>query len=175
MSSTNKTPNLGLCQWVETDPFLREDMNEVLRKIDEAIGNTPRKKLFDVTISQSPILSLEFDFTEIDVEQYGELNIFFSFAEDRKYMRMNGVTDNNGYSYSQPGGGSSTDRISISTGTSRLSITPQKFIHQLDGSLQSERMYRTKFPRLDTLQIICYDTENGFTIGDRISVWGVRR
>lgn len=175
MASTNKTPNLGLCQWEATDPFLREDMNEVLQKIDQAIGNMPRKKLFDVTISHTPISFMEFDFTEIDVEQFGELNIFFSFAEDRKYMRMNNVTGSNAYSYSSSGGGSSTDRISISTGTSRLSITPQKFIHQIDGSSQTELMHRSMFPSLDSLQIICYDTEKGFAAGDRISIWGVRR
>ncbi|MEG0778947.1 MAG: hypothetical protein RSG55_08870, partial [Oscillospiraceae bacterium] len=44
MASTNKTANLGLNQWVESDPFLREDANADNSRIDAAIGGLERRK-----------------------------------------------------------------------------------------------------------------------------------
>ena len=49
MSSSNKTTNLGLNQWVLTDPFLMEDMNADNQKIDAAVGSMPYKRLLSIT------------------------------------------------------------------------------------------------------------------------------
>ena len=38
MASTNKTENIGLNQWVASDPVLREDFNADNAKIDAALG-----------------------------------------------------------------------------------------------------------------------------------------
>ncbi|MEG2382139.1 MAG: hypothetical protein RSB39_01025, partial [Oscillospiraceae bacterium] len=69
MASTNKTANLGLNQWVESDPFLREDANADNSKIDAAVQGVrgqisamPYVKLFDITTT-SDVTQIDLDFS----------------------------------------------------------------------------------------------------------------
>ncbi|MEG1404828.1 MAG: hypothetical protein RSC52_04905, partial [Oscillospiraceae bacterium] len=69
MASTNKTANLGLNQWVESDPFLREDANADNSRIDAAIGGLNGKaefiKLKDITSTASGISQIDIDVSDI--------------------------------------------------------------------------------------------------------------
>ena len=47
--SSSQTANLGLNQWVVTDPVLRVDFNADNKKIDDAFGNLDYRKLADIT------------------------------------------------------------------------------------------------------------------------------
>ncbi len=73
MASTNSTPQLGLNQWVGTDPVLREDFNADNLKIDMALSNLPSEKLFSITVEEA-IGEIELDFSEIDMTKYACLD-----------------------------------------------------------------------------------------------------
>lgn len=96
MASTGKTPNLGLCQWQLSDPFLMEDMNEDNRKVDAAVAAIPYVKLLDVT-TVADAAQVELDLSELDLSGYSKLEIVASFispgATERNsnvYMKING-------------------------------------------------------------------------------------
>lgn len=76
---STQTEHIGLHQWENTDPFLREDFNEDNRKIDEAVGEVaavlPLEPLFDVTVQEAvSVVSLEM--TGIDRSKYHELLLY---------------------------------------------------------------------------------------------------
>jgi len=75
MASTNKTPLLGLNQWVLSDPFLMEDMNEDNRRIDEAAGANPYHKLIDITATANA-QQIDLDVSQIDFSKYAMIQIF---------------------------------------------------------------------------------------------------
>ena len=75
MASTNKTANIGLNQWVLTDPFLMEDMNADNRKIDAAVGSISFVKLMDVTTSANAV-QVDIDLSGIDFTKYARIEIF---------------------------------------------------------------------------------------------------
>ena len=79
MASTNKTTNLGLNQWVLSDPFLMEDMNADNQKIDEAVCANPYEKLISV-ITTANALQVDFDLSDIDLTKYAALKIEACFA-----------------------------------------------------------------------------------------------
>ena len=70
MASTNKTPNLGLNQWLLTDPFQVEDFNADNAKLDAVIGALVRSRakiaygsyVGTGTSGESNPTSLTFDF-----------------------------------------------------------------------------------------------------------------
>ena len=169
MSSTNKTPNLGLCQWVETDPFLREDMNGDFAKIDEAFDHVISKRLFSVTVS-SATASLLLDFSDIDMDQYAELMLYFRFSNNSKYMRVNGVSTNNYIT-----AGSTPDKISLVFPSYQLNFGPEYLYCNSVISTSGYSLKRTIFPSLESLEIFGSSESNGLRQGDRITVWGVRR
>ena len=74
MSSTNKTPNLGLNQWVLTDPFLMEDMNSDNLKIDAAVSANPYVKLMAVTTATTA-RQVDLDVSGIDFKKYAIIKI----------------------------------------------------------------------------------------------------
>lgn len=174
MASTNKTPHLGLCQWEATDPFLREDMNGDFARIDRAFGNLPRQKLFDVTVSQA-VPSIQFDFTEVNTEQLGALEIFSDLATDGKYMRINGYA---GSSYHHVYAGSAPgtyDRLIVGPGFSRLSLSSSRIVHHYDYGTWSECLKKSPSTKLNKLNVFATDEGSYFAEGDRITIWGVRR
>lgn len=175
MASTNKTPHLGLCQWAATDPFLREDMNGDFAKIDEAIGGMSRVKLFDITVTETVSL-VQLDFSELDMEQFAELQLFFNLAKSSgKFMRINGYSDNN-YTTSTPlAGGSAVNKLSICNGSTSIFITGTHFFHRLNCGFRMESVDRRYIPDLSTLELYASSSEDRFIADDRITVWGVRR
>lgn len=87
MASTNRTPRLGLNQWVLDDPFLMEDMNADNAKIDTAVL---KEKLFDITL-KSPVANLECDFSGIDISEFLMLEVWLSSGDSSCFMRVNGI------------------------------------------------------------------------------------
>ena len=79
MASTNKTGKLSLNQWVLTDPFLMEDMNEDNRKIDAAVSANPYVKLMDITTA-SPAQQVDLNVSGIDLTKYVMLQLFATLA-----------------------------------------------------------------------------------------------
>ncbi|MFB0920441.1 MAG: hypothetical protein QMB62_06115 [Oscillospiraceae bacterium] len=77
MSSTNKTPNLELNQWVLTDPFLMEDMNSDNGKIDAAVNSRALVKLAHIETTAS-CLVISLDVRGIDWSEYREVYIEYS-------------------------------------------------------------------------------------------------
>ena len=74
MTSTNKTTNLGLNQWVLSDPFLMEDMNEDDQKIDPTVGANPYVKLISVKTTANAA-QVDFDLSGNDLTKYATLKI----------------------------------------------------------------------------------------------------
>ena len=79
MSSTNKTANLKLNQWVLTDPFLMEDMNADNQKIDAAVNANPYVKLMDITTA-SNAQQVDLNVSGIDLSKYAMLQLFATLA-----------------------------------------------------------------------------------------------
>lgn len=75
MASTNKTANLGLNQWVLSDPLLMEDMNEDNRRIDAAASGNQYVKLLDVTTSANA-QQVDLDVSKIDFTKYVMVQVF---------------------------------------------------------------------------------------------------
>ena len=82
MASTNKTPNLGLNQWVLDDPLLMEDVNTDNQKIDTAVaglqgqlGAMPYVKLFDITTT-ADAEQVDLDLSGLDLSQFAKLEIY---------------------------------------------------------------------------------------------------
>lgn len=95
MSSTNKTANLKLNQWVLTDPFNMADFNADNVKIDNAMGAMTVKKLMDVTLTAAAA-TVEFDLTGIDVSKYATFRVYQRAGVNNLYLRVNNYT---GYLY----------------------------------------------------------------------------
>lgn len=168
MASTNKTPHLGLCQWIETDHFLMEDMNDTLGKIDTAIGGMSRVKLFDVTVTEA-VPAVELDFTDIDLVPFAELELFCDFQNPLANMRLNG---NSGKVYTSSDSSVPSTCSTLYSGKNHLIFTSANFIHRQDNSNTIHRMSRTNFPTLNSIQIFRSDN---LAAGARVSVWGVKR
>lgn len=169
MASTNKTPHLGLCQWEATDPFLREDMNGDFARIDEAIGGMSRVKLFDITVTEAVSL-VKLDFTEVNLEQFAGLEIHIDSASPSLCIRVNGITDGQ---YINVSAGSRMIFMSARPGTVIIDISKYAISKHSgnDGSaFMIERQYVPQLSRLDI-----YPYSSSFSVGDRITVWGVKR
>lgn len=92
MSSTNKTSNLGLNQWVLTDPLLMEDMNADNRKIDTAVGANPYVKLLDTTLS-SNAQQVDIALSTLDLTKYSSIKVIgqvkVTGAANSIYVKIN--------------------------------------------------------------------------------------
>lgn len=76
MASTNKTGLLGLNQWTETDPVLREDFNYDNQKIDTAFARYALKRLKDGALTAAKT-SISINFMEYDLREYRTLEVYF--------------------------------------------------------------------------------------------------
>jgi len=169
MASTNKTANLGLSQWEQTDPFSREDLNSDMRKIDESVS---RFKLFDITVTvETMTATIQLDLDGLDLSEFALLEIFFNSAMLEKRMRINGVTSeiyrhisNNTYIKSY---------IPITGNVSRMSLSDRRLINRVDGEKSFDELYESEFFPLKSLQLFAGSAN--FQPGERVTVWGVRR
>ena len=108
MSSTGKTPKLGLNQWVLSDPFNMEDFNQdntkmetAVSQVQEQVDAAPWQKLIDVTVQQ-PISILELNLSGIALSKYMALRLFrvadrSTYGADQWWLRVNKCT--NTYQY----------------------------------------------------------------------------
>jgi len=170
MASTNKTANLGLSQWEASDAFTREDLNADFRKIDGAAAYLP-VKLADLTI-EAQTQSITIDLSDKNTDQFEEVIIYANF-EEMKSLRVNGV-ETKSYGAASASSYSEQPCMPLYPGRSRMSVTRACFVYHTDGSHVIYTMQRTNFPSLNTLVIYANEAKF-FSVGDRISVWGVRR
>ena len=77
MSSTNKTPKLGLNHWVLSDPFLIEEMNSDNNKIEEAVNSRALVKLSHIETTAS-CLVISLNVSGIDWSAYREVAVEYS-------------------------------------------------------------------------------------------------
>ena len=174
MSSTGKTKNLGLCQWALSDPFLMEDFNEVLRKIDAAVDDVISRRLFTVKIT-GPTPSIVLDCSELDISQYAELEIRTSTVDNsNKSLRVNGVSAEK-YNFFYTGGSYKTDKATLPAGCCKLSVQPSRFRLELYYGDNTYYMDKSDFPQIRSIEIFGSSTTNNFTVGDVITVWGVKK
>jgi len=172
MASTNKTTNLGLSQWEGTDAFTREDLNADLGKIDTALAYLP-VKLLDVTLTEATQL-VQLDLSDIDIDQYQELILYYNYNQEYICMRANGVS-NNVYLFTNSDGSNYENYMILQPGLSRMSITKGKYVNCNETQVRINTLSRTHFPRLNTLEIYGIDGGPLLEAGDRFSIWGVNR
>lgn len=171
MASTGKTKNLGLCQWEATDPFLREDFNEVMRKIDAAFD---RDRLFAVTVT-GPTPSILMEFSGVDINDYAELEVRFSLSDSyARYMRVNGVSDTK-YIYYYTGGSQNKNSVDVYSGRYRLIAQDRHLSFKSVNGGNYFSMDRSVFPSINSLTFFGSSTTSNFAVGDVITVWGLRK
>ena len=112
MTSTNKTANIGLNQWVLRDPFLMEDMNADNQKIDAAFGESPYVKLLSVTTAANAA-QIDLSLSGMDLTKYSAIKIEACYgctptnSVGYIYVRINNIStlsyyqsgDSNVYTY----------------------------------------------------------------------------
>lgn len=100
MASTNKTPHLGLNQWILDDPFLMEDCNADNQKLDTAVkvlqGKTEFVKLKTVTTQDTPngILQVDVGVSDIDFNAW-QFVIMDTDTPESCTVRVNGLNTGN--------------------------------------------------------------------------------
>lgn len=177
MSSTYKTPNLKLSQWVLSDPFNMADFNEDNAKVDSAVGGIPLVKLFDVTL-QKEAATVELDLSDIDLTQYATLRLYQrseypninlrvnKISDSYKYVNSSGNwQDSSGYSYSYMG------YIDIELHSSSLYMHSRYKLYKLPVSMPPES--------IKTLDLIRDPSNSGrgsfYPVGTRFIIMGVKR
>lgn len=98
MASTGKTPNLGLCQWQLSDPFLMEDMNEDNRKVDAAVTALGSKAEFlplkTVTAMTNNTAQVDVQVSDIDFTKWQCVLLDVTIPQSCE-MRINSTTQGN--------------------------------------------------------------------------------
>lgn len=175
MSSTSKTPNLGLNQWVLSDPFLMEDMNEDNRKIDAALAASPWVKLMDVTLRE-PASAVELNLADIDLSKFGTLRVYYLSDNNASmsYFRWNKLTS--GYDRHEAIGGwqSAGGSCYYLGGYIDFELTSSNLIaHSLNEFYR--QTYEFKPSRLTTIDLMPDSSGTAsFPAGRRFILMGVR-
>lgn len=179
MASTNKTPHLGLCQWVEADPFLREDMNGDFAKIDAAIGSRLKLELLrDISLPPQTVKQIDLDVSDIDFGRY--MFIILNAPSIRNsLLRINGSTDGSYHIYDS--------RSSESNGIIEFDSNSRVFLYPLGNpdSPVSATMLRTfrficgyskntTYAQIKTLTLAVRYTDETYNAPTQVKLWGVR-
>jgi len=121
MSSTNKTANLGLNQWEDTDPVAREDFNADNAAIDTAVGRkTEFVKIRTASISASGKTQVDLDVSDINFLDWQYVMIDVTISPECK-MKVNNFTR---CACVMPGGSSQSDYMSMVYSGTRLIFSP---------------------------------------------------
>lgn len=170
MASTNKTPHLGLCQWVETDPLLMDDMNDTLKTIDKAIGIRPLVKLMEVTLTQS-LTTVNLDLSEIDFTNIVDLQIYFPTGSAISINHFTGALNylgtTGGWQSSVSTFGSSDGKINI-TNINGLASTKGNIY--MSGSVY----YYVEASKIGPLESLTFTNNRSYSEGDRFLILGIR-
>lgn len=184
--STGKTKKLELSQWVYSDPFRMEEMNENFRKIDEAVekaADEARKiaeaggitKLIDLTLTQNQS-TVELDFSEIDLTDLIELHVYFPYKKGA-YFNVNDFTGTMYYTNST--GNWQEMGSDCNANCSHLSITGTQGPGCTEGNLYFFGVRGYYVPvassgKLQKLTFIFKSSSSTFSAGERFVVLGVR-
>ena len=176
MSSTNKTANIGLNQWVLTDPFNMADFNSDNAKIDAALASNPMVKLMDVTLS-AVVSTLQLDLSSFDLAKFGELKLYVDVANTSyKALRVNSVSASSYYVYYGNGSNTSVSSITFDQSMYTITFAHNYFWFDLQTQFDKFSLNKSAFPKLNTLDL--YSSMAGaydFSIGDRFTLWGVKK
>lgn len=179
MASTNKTAHLGLCQWVETDPFLMDDMNDTLEKIDTAVGSRLKLELLrDISLPPQTVKQIDLDVSDIDFGRY--MFIILDAPSIRiSLLRINGSTDGSYHIYDN-----STNN---SNGIIEFDSNSRVFLYPLGNpdSPVSATMLRTfrficgyskntTYSQINTLTFAVRYSDETYNIPTQVKLWGVR-
>ena len=178
MSSTNKTANVGLNQWVRTDPFCMDDFNEDNAKIDTALKSAQiRDKLFDITV-ESRTANIDIDLSNIDISQYYELILLLEIEPNtnNKYIRLNNYTGSNYWTNYYSGGGGGYSRFSFDLGITKLGLIGNSYILQGLGQSYYCSLGKSNLSgRINTINFIGDPTNNFYyEPGTTITIYGVK-
>ena len=187
--STGKTKKLGLSQWVYSDPFCMEEMNEDFRKIDEAIEGVEKLaenagkaanagllvKLMERTLSGS-MTSVELNFSGIDLTNVIELRIYYPHKQEGVNFTVNSYTGSMQITSST--GAWNNSGTSGNAGGDRLTVVNAYGLGSTKGNIYFYGIKGHYVPastagRLQKLTFTCGGSAV-FQAGDRFVVLGVR-
>lgn len=138
MASTNKTTNLGLNQWILSDPFLMEDMNADNQKIDAAVSANPNVKLISVKTSANAS-QVDFDLSGIDLTKYAALKIEACYCctpastVGQVYIRINNISTASYYRPATSCSSAGYTSVLFSPYASYLTNVPASFNAEISG------------------------------------------
>ena len=184
MSSTNHTPNLGLSQWVLSDPFRMDDFNQDNAKIDAAVDGLEKRKsefvkLKEITTTVGGVSQIDVDVSDIDFGAWQYLMVDVKPLTDC-FLRLNGSA---GGSFTGFGGldtsgynglarcmvdarmilipGRDADRYVVVT-----SVGPSGFYVGIDGY--------NHYNMLKSLNFVTANSGSTFRAGFKLTLWGVK-
>lgn len=193
--ATNKTPNLGLSQWVRSDGVIMDEFNENNRKIDEAVAEVRQEvadvsaavagslwvKLMDVTVNTSGITALELNLSELDLKKYFHLRLFKDDGNVSStiYCRLNKYTSSYEYMPSNSPNWQSTSATCASSNYGAMDF----YLNVVNVTAVDLKTagYRTtaeviKPATFKTIDLIADSGGTGkFTVGTRFVLLGVRK
>lgn len=179
MSSTNKTPKLGLNQWVLTDPFLMEDMNGDNAKIDaEAVridAELDRRvtlKLLEKTLTEKTE-DVDLDFSGIDLTDFIEVQIYFPQAKSVHFT----VNDYKGNIYADTTGGWKADNYGRYIDMGYASLRNTLGLGGTEGDMyicSDVHNYYYPASTIGPLRKFTLENSSGFPAGSRFVAIGVR-
>lgn len=188
--STGKTKTLELSQWVYSDPFRMEEMNEAFRRIDAAVEGLEKKieeagkaaetggllvKLMEKTLSGSSA-SAELNFSGIDLTNIIELRIYYPHKLEGVNFTVNSYTGNMQITSST--GAWNNTGISGNANGDRLTVVNAYGLGSTKGNIYFYGIKGHCVPasaagRLQRLTFTCGGSA-AFQAGDRFVVFGVR-
>jgi len=172
MSSTNKTANIGLPQWVKSDALEMTDFNGAFAKIDEAFVKLPRQKLGYAEVKEEGLNLIEFDLSGVDTDQFAEFDIFADVSTQYVPMRINGENQVGDYFIHDE---NQTNMIRVFSGPGKLYSMKLIFRYLSPLNTTSSYVYKTTIPSINSIQFCPQNNDSNFAVGERISVWGVQR
>lgn len=171
MASTNKTTNLGLNQWVLSDPFLMEDMNADNRKIDAALGLSPWVKLMDIT-TQAAAANVEINLSGITLSQYLSLRVYVVSNNTRSNLNLRINKATSAYCWWSNYAQSWQSTSSYTTEGGYVDIDLTAAVVFMDNGRQYSKYTAITPMQITTLDF--YDSGN-IPIGTRYIVMGVKK
>ena len=179
MASTNKTPHLGLNQWVLPDPFLMEDMNADNQKLDTAITALGSKAEFvplkTVTATVNNLLQVDVQVTDIDFTQWQFVLLDITIPQSCE-LRINGTTQGN-YLYLGNSSWTSNGLSRVESGARVIFLTHGGNAPKIRSiSLTDYLIYGNagvSFKNLSTLNFVT-NSSNPFAGACAFQLWGVK-
>lgn len=171
---------MGLNQWVLSDPFLMDDVNEDNRRIDEELGRLSAKscieKLKTITTTASNVTQIDIDVSDINFNDWQ-----YVFLDAVTVQSCNIRANNNQYGSNYMGFGNTQwitySLASVSSGTRLIFLPHMGASSQLaviaTGTCFSFGFGGPSFAGISTLNFVA-SGGNTFSAGNKFTFWGVK-